>query len=259
MGTNTAGWSLTGRLIASHFGALGSSIASMIAGFDPETATQADRDQLAGKLQEVAAKYSKAKMDYDKEHQVVVTLREQIAKDENVAAALAQRLADKQITEATANAFCDELERERAQLPEEEQKEADAKSFMDELEAIMKQTSDLLAQFDDQAAKARRELTQAEAQLDLQKLRQGQQEELRSLQGAGGVSNTAMSALQKRAENMKAQADAMKVVTDIGNRPAQAKADLDALRASVSSGTVGEPSAMDRLKALSAAKQPATA
>jgi chromosome segregation ATPase len=258
MSTNTTGWSLTGRLISKHFGALGDSLASMIAGFDPETATAADRDALADKLREVAAKYSQAKTAFDKEHGDLDSLRTQIAQDENVASALADRLTAGTVDEATANAFCDELEHEKASLAEHVQTESDAKGFMDELKAILDEMSDRLAKFDEQANKARAEFAAAQAQLDLQKMRQGQQDELRSLQGGGGSPTTAMSALQQRAANMKAQADAMKVVTDIGNRPAEAKASLDALRASVASGTTGTPSAMDRLKALSA-KQPAAA
>lgn len=66
-----------------------------------------------------------------------------------------------------------------------------------------------------------------------------------------------MSALQQRAAQMKAQADGMRVVTDIGNKPADDKAKLDALRSSVASGsTGGAPSLAARLAAL--AEQSAT-
>ena len=47
-------WGLTARLINKHFGALGDKIAEAIAGFDPETATEADRDRLAATLREAA-------------------------------------------------------------------------------------------------------------------------------------------------------------------------------------------------------------
>lgn len=253
MSNNTAGWSLTGRLISKHFGALGGSIASMIANFDPETATEADRDALAANLRQIAVKFARAKTDFDKEHTDVVTLRDQIAQDENVAAALIDRLAAGTIDEATAAAFCDELEAQKTRLPLEIQEEAEAKAFMDEIKSIMDEMSTRLTQFDAQAAKARRELQAAQAQMDLQRTRQEQQEELRGLSGAG-VAGTAMTALQKRAADLRAQAEGMKLVTDIGNKPADDRAKMDALRASVTAGASGALSLKDRLAALAAKK-----
>ena len=246
---NSNGWNLTGRLITKHFGLMGDSIASMIANFDPETATEADRDNLASRLQEVAAKYSKASTDFTKEHQDVVTLTQQIAQDQNVAAALGARLAAGTIDEATASAFCDELEAEKARLPGEIQEETDAGAFMGELKSIMDALSDQLSKFDAAANKVKKEMAMAQAQMDLQKTRQEQQEELRSLSGMGSPSS-AMAALQKRSEAMRDQAAGMKIVTDIGNKPADDKAKLDALRQSVAQGSVAGLSLADRLKAL---------
>lgn len=252
--SNLNGWSLTGRLITKHFGAMGDSIAAMIANFDPETATEADRDNLAARLQEVAKKYAKAKADFEKEHNDVVTLKASISSDINVAAALGARLAAGSIDEATATLFCDELEAEKARLPGEEQQEHDAQAFMDEIKGIMDQMSTQLSQFDAQATKAKRALASAQAQLDLQNTRRAQQEDLRSMSGAGGSPSTAMTALQKRAADMQAQAAGMRVVTDIGNKPADDKAKLDALRSSVASGASGAPTSLaDRLKALATA------
>lgn len=45
--SNLNGWGLTARLISKHFGVLGDKISEAIANFDPETATEADRDRLA--------------------------------------------------------------------------------------------------------------------------------------------------------------------------------------------------------------------
>lgn len=247
------GWGLTGRLISKHFGAMGDSIASMIANFDPETATEADRDNLASRLQQVAVKYGQAKTDFEKEHNSVIALNIAIANDVNVAAALGARLAAGTIDEATATMFCDELEAEKARLPGEMQQEHDAQAFMDELKAILDQMSQQLSQFDAQATKVKREMASAQAQMDLQNTRRDQQEELRSLGGAsGGSPSSAMSALQQRAAQMKAQAEGMRVVTDIGNKPADDKAKLDALRSSVASGGAGgAPTLAARLAALS--------
>eukprot|EP01032_Pedospumella_encystans_P033974 gene33974-38398_t len=45
--SNSNGWALTARLITKHFGALGDRVSEAIANFDPETATEADRDRLS--------------------------------------------------------------------------------------------------------------------------------------------------------------------------------------------------------------------
>ena len=52
--SNASGWGLTARLVTKHFGALGNRIAEVIANFDPETATEADRDRLVATLRETA-------------------------------------------------------------------------------------------------------------------------------------------------------------------------------------------------------------
>jgi chromosome segregation ATPase len=250
MGNNTAGWSLTGRLILKHFGALGDSVAAMLANFDPETATQADRDRLEEKVRATAEKYVTAKGVFEKEHEDVISLRAAIARDENVAAALVEKLTAGAIDEATAQAFCDELESEKSRLGAELQEEADAKAFMDELKSILDEMSSRLAAFDKQAAKVRQELERAKAQMDLQRTRKEQSDELQGLRG--GSPSTAMGALQKRAAQLSAQAEAMRVIADIGAKPAATQATLDALRASVAAGAAGaSPTALERLKSLS--------
>ena len=54
--SNLNGWGLTARLISKHFGVLGDKISEAIANFDPETATEADRDRLADTLRQTAQK-----------------------------------------------------------------------------------------------------------------------------------------------------------------------------------------------------------
>lgn len=249
--SNTSGWALTGRLVIKQLGALGSSLASAIASFDPETATEADRDALAARLRDVATKYSAAETAYKKEQKDVDTLRTQIANDTTVAGQLGARLEAGSVDEATVNLFLDELEAAKERLPQEEAEAAEAKAFLDEIKSIIDTISEQLTQFDAHAAKAKRELAQAQTRLDQQRLRESQQAELRAAAGNGAPS-TALGALQKRAAALQAKADGLKVVNDVTERPAQTAAKLDDLRKSVLSGApTGKPSAADRLKALS--------
>ncbi|SFU43537.1 hypothetical protein [Pseudoduganella namucuonensis] len=248
--SNSNGWGLTARLISKHFGALGDRVSEAIANFDPETATEADRDRLADTLRGTAQKLAAARSSFEKERQDVVKLRELIASDERAAETLGDRLAAGKISESTINLFCDELEANKARLPTEEQEAADAEEYMSELQKIVDALSKQLADFDAAAKKAMQALATANAQRDLQHVRAERQEQLNGLRGLQGNSS-ALNALTRRAQNVSNEAAGMKIVADIGQRPLDQAAELDAIRRSAANpGTAGE-SALDRLKRLS--------
>ncbi|HEV7816362.1 MAG TPA: hypothetical protein VGP06_14840 [Janthinobacterium sp.] len=250
--SNSSGWGLTARLISKHFGVLGDRVSEAIANFDPETATEADRDRLADTLRAAAQKLAAARTSFDKEHADVVNLRNLISNDEKASATLAERLAAGKISEETINLFCDELEANKARLPQEVQEEADAQQYMDELQKIVNALSRQLADFDAAAKKAMQALASAEAQKDLQALRNERQNELAGLSGLQGNSS-ALKALTRRAQTVSNEAAGMKIVADIGQRPADQAAEIDAIRKSVSQDNAGE-STLDRLKRLAAAQ-----
>jgi hypothetical protein len=254
--SNSNGWGLTARLISKHFGALGDRVSEAIANFDPETATEADRDRLADSLRGTAQKLAAARAAFDKEAADVVKLRQLIATDEQAAGTLADRLASGKISEATITLFCDELEANKQRLPQELQEEADARQYMDELQTIVDALSRQLAEFDSAAKKAMRALASARAQQDLQQLRAERQAQLAGLSGMRGNSS-ALNALTRRAQAINNEAAGLKIVTDIGQRPYEQAAELEAIRKSVSQPALGNESALARLQRLSG--QPAAA
>lgn len=249
--SNSNGWALTARLISKHFGALGDRVSEAIASFDPETATEADRDRLADTLRSAAQKLAAARSAFNKERDDVVRLRELIATDEKAAETLGERLAFGKISEATINLFCDELEANRNRLPQEIQEEADAQAYMDELQKIVDALSQQLADFDSAAKKARQALAAAKAQRDLQDVRAERQEQLASLSGMRG-NTSALNALTRRAQKIANEAEGMKIVSDIGQRPYDQAAEIEAIRKSVTQPAGGNESALERLKRLSA-------
>ena len=244
------GWGLTARLISKHFGVLGDRVSEAIANFDPETATEADRDRLADTLRSTAQKLAAARSSFDKEHNDVVKLRNLIATDEKATETLGQRLAEGKISEATINLFCDELEANRARLPQEIQEEADAQQYMDELQKIVDALSKQLADFDAAARKALQALATAKAQKDLQAIRSERQSQLAGLQGLQGNSS-ALEALTRRAQTVSNEAAGMKIVADIGQRPHDQAAEIEAIRKSVSQADTSGESTLERLKRLS--------
>lgn len=248
--SNMNGWGLTARLISKHFGALGDKVSEAIASFDPETATEADRDRLAATLRESAQKLATARAAFDKEHNDVVRLRELIANDEKASATLADRLAAGKISEATVNLFCDELEANKARLPLEQQEEADAQEYMNELQKIVDALSGQLAEFDAAAKKAMQSLAAAQAQKDLQQLRVERQSELTSLSDMKGHS-TALNALTRRAEKVTNEAAGLRIVADIGQKPLDQAAEIDAIRKSVAQADTSTETTLQRLQRLS--------
>jgi signal transduction protein with GAF and PtsI domain len=253
--SNASGWGLTARLVSKHFGVLGNRISEAIANFDPETATEADRDRLAETLRETAQLLASSRAAFDKEHNDVVNLRNLIANDERATETLAQRLAAGTIAEATVTMFCDELEANKGRLPQEIQEEADAKAYMDELQKIVDALSKQLSEFDAQAKKAMQALASAKAQKDLQEMRMERQQQLAGLSGMQGNS-TALSALTKRAQSVSNEAAGLRIVADIGQKPLDQQAEIDAIRKSVSQPQNGNESALDRLKRLSGKPTP---
>jgi chromosome segregation ATPase len=242
--SNSNGWALTARLISKHFGALGDRVSEAIASFDPETATEADRDRLADTLRSAAQKLAQARAAFNKERDDVVRLRKLIETDEKATGTLAERLAAGQIS------FCDELEANKGRLPQEIQEEADAQAYMEELQKIVDALSQQLADFDAAAKKAMQALAQAKAQRDLQEVRAERQSQLASLSGMRG-NTSALNALTKRAQTIANEAEGMKIVSDIGQRPYDQAAEIDAIRKSVANPANGNESALERLQRLS--------
>ncbi len=247
---NLSGWGLTGRLIAKHFGALGDTVSEAIANFDPETATQADRERIQATLQATAQKLASARAAFNKEHGDVTHLQTLIATDEKALETLSARLQAGTITEATVTVFCDELEANKSRLPQEQQEESDAKAFMDELQHILDAFSKQLADFDAVAKKALQQLASAKAQKDLQEMRARQQQELAGLQSLGGHSS-ALDALTRRAQTVSNQAAGLKIVADIQQKPLDQAAEIDAIRKSVAQGDAPGETPLQRLQRLS--------
>ncbi len=249
--SNASGWGLTARLITKHFGVLGDRVSEVIANFDPETATEADRDRLADTLRETARVLASARAAFAKETSDVASLRSLIANDEKATEKLAERLAAGTISEATVTLFCDELEANKARLPQELQEETDARAYMDELQKIIDALSRQLAEFDAQAKKAMQALASAKAQNQLQAMRMERQSQLAGLAGMKGNS-TALNALTRRAQAVSNEAAGLRIVADIGQKPLDQAAELDAIRKSVSQFQTSGETALQRLQRLSA-------
>ena len=226
------GWGLTGRLIVKHFGNLGDTISEALASFDPETATQADRDQLQATLISTATKLAAARSSFQKEHDDVVKLQTLIESDLKIKDEVIKKLSEGAITEDAVNLFCDELEANQNRLPLEKQEEATAKEYLDELNEIVNQITKQLEEFDQKAKKALSALKLAQSQKDLAQLKIDNAAQIGVLKEMGGHS-TALNALAKKAEKVTNEASGLNTVLEVTEKSGNQAATVEALRQTI--------------------------
>ena len=76
-----SGWNLTFALVKKQVGVLGDNLATAIASFDPETATEVDRDRLKENLHQVALKLADAKHKNEAAQKAATDLEASIVTD----------------------------------------------------------------------------------------------------------------------------------------------------------------------------------
>ncbi len=244
------GWKLAFQIGAKQINNLGDDLSEMLANFDPETATEVDRENLQNKLREMVTKMVESRTRYQKEAEDVKKLEALIATDTLAADVLLKQLAEQKIDEATLNAFCDELEANKARLPQEIEEAKEAQAILTEYERIVETIKTQLNEFDRHAESIKRNLALAQAQNERNQLRLQQQEELAAAKRGFGQTSTALSALAKRAEKIKIEAQTNSALADIGQAPLDQKAAIDAARAAAQSGIKTGETAAERLARL---------
>lgn len=248
--------SLTARLIKAQFGNLFSTINDLIVSFDPETATEADRDQLQAKLREAVTQMVGARTAYAKEAKDVTDLKALIANDESAGATLAAQFAAGTLAEATLTAFLDEVEANKARLPDEEAEAAESKAVLGEIQDLVDVLEKHLADFDAHAKKIRNQLASAEAAEAAAKAKLERQEQMKALKTGLGDPSSALGALAKRAGQAQQEAAVAKEMAAMGQKPLD-QADLVAKARAAAAGTgapVGETTA-ERLSRLFPSKE----
>lgn len=244
-----SGWKLTAALITKHVGVLGDKLATAIAGFDPETATQVDRDNLQAKLREVALKLADAKHKNDAAQKAATDLAASIETDAKTAEVLIAKFEKKEIDEAMLNEFANNLEADKARLPGVQQDAAAAQQLVDTLQEILNTVEQNLNEFDAKAKAAMRSLDQARADQQRAELQQQRQAELNELRSSVGGTSTGLAALNRAADKARVQADAAQTVADIGQKPIdRANVIEEARRIAAGETPAATESAADRLR-----------
>jgi len=247
-----SGWKVTLALAKKQFGVLGDSLATAIASYDPETATQVDRDLLQKNLHEVALKLAEAKRKNDVAQKAASDLETSINADKQAAANLLAKLEAKQIGEDVVTEFTNNLENDQARLPGLKADAAASQQLVDSLQEILGMVEKNLNEFDAKAKAVMRELDQANADKQRAATLQQQQAELGNLRAGAGGTSTGLSALGRAAEKARIEADAAQTVVDINQKPID-RANLveQARQAARSDSPAATESAAERLRRVS--------
>jgi hypothetical protein len=251
-------FSLLGRLFGAQVDQAGESLVGALVAFDPETATEVDRDALAEKIQNVARKFAAAKQDYEKEQNDVVVQQAQINQYLATLDIMVGQLERQEISEAAFNDFYAGIEEAQAQLPQEIEEAAEAKAVKDELDDILKILTSQLHDFDKITTKALRDVKLADSQVEKEKLKAQRQAELANLKNGLGAESTAVRKLQEIASKAKIEAEAAKTVREITAKPQSQAEKMEAMMAQAkqaSTPAVSTLSAAERVAALRAKTQ----
>jgi hypothetical protein len=245
-------FSLLGRLFGAQVDQAGESLVSALVAFDPETATQVDRDALVEKIQTVAEKFASAKQEYDKEQNDVVVMQRQINDYLSTLDVMVGQLERQEIAQSVFDDFCAGIEEAQAQLTQEEEEASEAKAVKDELEEILKVLTQQMNDFDRVTSKALRDVKLAESQVEKEKLKAQRQEELSHLKSGLGGESTAVKKLQEIANKAKIEAEAAKTVREISQKPVSQAEKMAAIMAQTKQTSAPTVSAADRVAALKA-------
>jgi hypothetical protein len=118
-------------------------------------------------------------------------------------------------------------------MPQEVQEEADARQYMDELQTIVDALSKQLAEFDAQAKKGDAGAGVRARPAGFAAIAHRAPEPAGRLSGMRGNSS-ALNALTRRAQAISNERPGLRIVADIGQRPHDQAAELEAIRNSVS-------------------------
>ncbi len=189
----------------------GHSIVQLLAGWDPESASQADLELMENRLDKLVQQVAEARVIYRKEQHEVDAINE-LYSQRLKAAEILQAKQDKtpgdaKLTDALTK-MVSELEEMLPEIEREEEEAKEAKIFMEELEDVAKVSAEKLKNAKSELKKAMQDMKRAEVREERSKDREAQAVKLAGLRDETDQLGSALSAMKKTAEESNARADA---------------------------------------------------
>lgn len=233
----------------------GQSLVQMLSGWDPETASQAELEQMEKRLDKLVQQVAEARQIYKKEQEEADAINKVYKQRLQAAEILQNKLAenpdDSKISEAL-NEIVSGLEEMMPEIEREEEEAKEAKEFMEELEEVAKLSADKLKNAKKVLGKAMQDMKRASIREDRSKERESQAAKLAGLRNETDQLGSALSAMKKNAEESNARAEASNMKAKlIGPSKSEQTNDLIAsAMKEAQGGTSKSSNVADRLAAL---------
>jgi DNA repair exonuclease SbcCD ATPase subunit len=236
---------------------VGQTIIQMLAGWDPESASQADLEQMEKRLDKLVQQVAEARLMYRKEQEeadAINTLYNQRLKAaEILQAKQAENTENDKITEAL-NQMVSELEEMLPEIKREEDEAKEAKLFMEELEDIAKYSAEKLKNAKKELDKAMKDMKRAEIREERSKERESQAAKLAGLRNETDQLGNALSAMKKTAEDANARASASNMKAKL-IAPSTAEKTNELIASAMKEAKGGDTKSMSITDRLAALKQ----
>ena len=233
----------------------GQSVTEMLVKFDPETAAEAEIEQLSNAFDDITEKCISARQDWEKEHKEYVEIQELYDSRLSVAQQLEEQLnaaaeEDKPKIETSLTKVLDYLERIAPEVEREKSEADEAKALLDEFEEAVKEMRDKLVSARSVLDQAKRGMEKAQLQEERAKQLEEKQKVLSGIKKGGSKLNTVLSTMEKAAADSSARAEASRMRASMIKGPKVEKLEDDPLVAQALGSTATKGSASDRLAAL---------
>jgi chromosome segregation ATPase len=198
-------------------GQIGQGITQKIVSWDPETASQAEIEEMIKELDKITTEAAKAKVEFDKEQAEAVAAKKNFDRYMSAAELLNKQLDEAHTTGNEAKGLqlggsleklLGDLEKLRPELERENSEADEAKAYYEELKEIAQITADKVKTARQHLDQAKRDMRRAEIEQEKAQGRAGRAEQLAGLRKDSSSLGVALAAMNKQTEEAKAKAEA---------------------------------------------------
>lgn len=213
---------------------VGRAITDAIIKLDPDTATDAQIDELDAQFRDLSFQLAQSEQALNREEQEAVAAQTTFERKKK-AAQILQRQADeatdagkKAQLESSLDKLLDELEGMKADVDREKQEAEDAKALRDQLQETTKAMADNLKQVRGALTQAKRRMQQAEAKEAAAVKSAEVAEQLAGIKKTGSKFNTVLTALDEAAAQHEAAASAATARANLLRPASEGDANIEA-------------------------------
>lgn len=197
------------------FGQIGQTLTQRIVAWDPETASQAEIEEMIKELDKITVEAGKAKTEYEREKAEADAAQKNYDKFLAAAELLNKRLEEahtagnsSQATqlEASLNKLLNELEELRPEVEREQTESEEASTYYEEVKNLAELTANKVKNARAMLDKAKRDMKKAELEKERSAARAEKAEKMAGLRSDSSGLGVALAAMNKQAEDARSKA-----------------------------------------------------